>query len=536
MRPCVTLRTGWERIAGMGEWSDELAEGARRSEFAARMGGEERVDRQHANGRLTVRERIAHLLDTGTFREVGALTGSATYDESGQLKDFVPTNFVTGEGRIDGRRVVVAGDDFTVRGGAADASISEKQVYAERMAGEMGMPLIRLIDGTGGGGSVKSLEDFGRTYVPQNPGWDEVIANLGRVPVIALALGPVAGLGAARLVTSHVAIGVRTIAQVFVAGPAVVEAGMGESVDKEQLGGIDVVARAGTVDVVVDTEDEAFAVTRRALSYLPDNTGRLPTRIATDDPSDRRSELLRDIVPHDRRAPYDVRRMLAEVFDVGSVFEMGRTFGRSTVTALARLDGFSVAVVASDPRFYGGGMTADGADKMTRFVDLAEAFHLPVVHLVDQPGFVIGSAAERAGTIRHGARTLAAVYQSTVPWASVLVRRVFGVAGAAHRPHSRHTFRIAWPSGDWGSLPIEGGLEVAFKRMLAEAGEGAERLKAEISERLEAVRSPYRTAERFLVEDIVDPADTRPLLTDWVQSAYDVLSRQPLPNGFLPRP
>jgi len=520
----------------MGEWSAELEEGARRRELAARMGGEERVARQHANGRLTVRERIAHLLDPGTFREVGALTGSATYDESGELKDFTPTNFVTGQGRIDGQRIVVAGDDFTVRGGAADASISEKQVLAERLAGEMGMPLIRLIDGTGGGGSVKSLEDFGRTYVPQNPGWDHVVDNLARIPVVALALGPVAGLGAARLVTSHVAIGVRGIAQVFVAGPAVVEAGMGESVDKEQLGGIDVVARAGTVDAVVDSEDEAFALTRRVLAYLPPNTSALPNRQTNDDDPKRRSDALRELVPHDRRAPYDVRRLLAEVFDHHSVLELTRMFGRSTVTALARLDGYPVAVVASDPRFYGGGMTADAADKMTRFIDLAEAFHLPVVHLVDQPGFVIGSAAERAGTIRHGARTLAAVYQSTVPWASVLVRRVFGVAGAAHRPHSRYTYRIAWPSGDWGSLPIEGGLEVAFKRMLAEAGAEAEQLKAEITERLESVRSPYRTAEKFLVEDIVDPADTRPLLTDWVESAYDVLSRQPRPNGFLPRP
>jgi acetyl-CoA carboxylase carboxyltransferase component len=519
----------------MAEWEQELEERARRQELAARMGGEERVARQHANGRLTVRERIARLLDDGTFREIGGLTGTATYDDSGDLKDFVPTNFVTGEGRVDGRRVVVAGDDFTVRGGAADASIHEKQTYAERMAGDMGMPLIRLIDGTGGGGSVKSLEDHGRTYVPHNPGWDVVVANLARVPVVALALGPVAGLGAARLVTSHVAIGVRGIAQVFVAGPAVVEAGMGETVDKEQLGGIDVVARAGTVDVVVDTEDEAFALTRRVLAYLPPNTGLLPAREQPADDPQRGSDWLREAVPRDRRTPYDVRRVLTEVFDAGSVLELSRMFGRSTVTALARLDGWPVAVVASDPRFYGGGMTADGSDKMTRFVDLAETFRVPVVHLVDQPGFVIGSAAERAGTIRHGARTLAAVYQSTVPWASVLVRRVFGVAGAAHRPHSRHTFRVAWPSGDWGSLPVEGGLEVAFKRMLAEAGEEAERLKAEIAERLEAVRSPFRTAEAFLVEDVIDPADTRPLLTDWVHSAYDVLAAAP-PRGVTPLP
>lgn len=510
-----------------GPWDDALNELAKRKELAAAMGGEERVERQHAAGRLTVRERIDRLLDTGTWRESGALTGTASYDEGGELKEFVPTNFVTGVGAIDGQRVVVAGDDFTVRGGAADASIHEKQVWAERMAGETGLPLVRLIDGTGGGGSVKTLQDAGRTYVPFNPGWDHVVANLARIPVVSLALGPVAGLGAARLVTSHVAIGVRGISQVFVAGPAVVEAGMGESVDKEALGGIDVVARAGTVDLVVDDEESAFAAVRQVMSVLPPNTSTLPARSEpTDDPL-RREHALRDLVPADRRAPYDVRRLAALVFDAGSVLELGRTYARSTVTAFARLDGWPVAVLASDPKFYGGGMTADGSDKMARFVDLAETFRIPVVHLVDQPGFVIGSAAERAGTIRRGARALAAVYQTTVPWSSVLIRRVFGVAGAAHRPHHRYTYRVAWPSGDWGSLPIEGGLEVAFKRMLAEAGDDAARLKDEIADRLEVVRSPFRTAESFLVEDIIDPADTRPLLTDWVKTAYDVLKQQP---------
>lgn len=508
----------------MSTWDEELAELGRRRELAALMGGEEAVARQHGAGRLTVRERIDRLLDPGSWREVGALAGTATYDADGGLSSITPANLVVGRGRVDGRRVAVAGDDFTVRGGAADAAIVEKQVWAERMAGELGVPLVRLLDGTGGGGSVKSLEDFGRTYVPWNPGWDEVVANLARVPVIALALGPVAGLGAARLVTSHVAIGVRGLAQVFVAGPAVVEAGMGEVVDKEALGGMTVAERAGTVDLVVDTEDEAFALTRTLLGYLPSRVGQLPPVLADPgDSPDRRDESLRDLVPRDRRAPYDARRLLSSVFDAGSVVELGRRFAPSAVTAFARLDGRPVAVLASDPRVYGGGMTADGADKTARFVDSAETFGLPIVHLVDQPGFVIGGASERASTIRHGGRALAAVYTSTVPWASVLVRRAFGVAGAGHRPHSRHTFRVAWPSGDWGSLPIEGGLEVAFKRRLAAAGEDAAALKAEIAARLESVRSPFRTAEAFLVEDIVDPADTRPLLVDWVATAYDAL-------------
>ncbi|MEV4292886.1 carboxyl transferase domain-containing protein [Nonomuraea bangladeshensis] len=500
-------------------WDPELAELRRRRELAERMGGEERVARQHATGRLTVRERLAALTDS--WQEIGALTGR-TADA-----DFTPSNVIIGRAHLDGRRIVVSGDDFTVRGGAADAAIHDKQILAERMAGEMRVPLVRLIDGTGGGGSVKQLEEFGRTYVPYNPGWDQVVANLGRIPVISLALGPVAGLGAARLVTSHVSIMVKELSQVFIAGPAVVEAGMGESVGKEELGGWRVAAAAGTVDLVAGTEEEAFALTRRVLSYLPQNAWQPPPVTPSADAPDRTAPELRELVPRERRRPYDTRRALDLVFDTGSVLELGRRFAPSVITALARLDGRPVAVLASDPRVYGGGMTAQGSDKLARFVDLAETFHLPVVHLVDQPGFVIGTAAERAGTIRRGARALAAVYQATVPWASVLVRRVFGVAGAAHRPHDRYTFRVAWPSGDWGSLPIEGGLEVAFKRLLAEAGEDAAALKAEIAERLEAVRSPFRTAEAFLVEDIIDPADTRPLLTDWVKDAYAALEPGP---------
>ncbi|WP_206184907.1 acyl-CoA carboxylase subunit beta [Thermoactinospora rubra] len=506
-------------------WEPELAELRRRKELARRMGGAERVARQHAGGRLTVRERIAALADSWT--EVGALTGRAAYDADGALKDFTPANVVVGRAVVGGRKVVVVGDDFTVRGGAADAAIHDKQVLAERMAGEMRVPLVRLIDGTGGGGSVRQLEEYGRTYVPFNPGWDQVVANLGRIPVVALALGPVAGLGAARLVTSHVSIMVKELSQVFIAGPAVVEAGMGERVGKEELGGWRAVSAAGTVDLVAASEREAFELTRRVLSYLPQSAWQRPPVGSGGEAPDQAP--LREIVPRDRRKPYDMRAILSLVFDPGSVLELGRRFAPSSITALARLDGHPVAVLASDPRFYGGGMTAAGADKIARFVDLAETFSLPVVHLVDQPGFVIGTASERAGTIRRGARALAAVYQSTVPWASVLVRRVFGVAGAAHRPHHRYGLRIAWPSGDWGSLPVEGGLEVAFKRMLAEAGEDAERLKAEIAARLEAVRSPFRTAEAFLVEDVVDPAETRPLLVDWVRDAYAVLEPGPRP-------
>jgi acetyl-CoA carboxylase carboxyltransferase component len=516
-------------------WEPELDEMRRREKLAREMGGAERVERQHGAGRLTVRERIDTLLDPGSFEEVGALAGFATYDGD-RLSGFTPSNILAGTGRIDGRRVVVCGDDFTVRGGAADASIHQKQIYAERMAGEMRLPLVRLVDGTGGWGSVKSYETTGRTYVPANPGWDLVVENLGRVPVAAACLGPVAGLGAARVVSAHFSVMVRGLSQLFVAGPPVVAAGMGQKADKEELGGWAIHTReSGAVDNLAEDEVDAMAQVRRFLSYMPANVWQAPPRIDCDDPSVRMEAELRSVVPRNRRHPYDMRRILELVFDAGSVFEVGRGFGTSQITALARLAGYPVAVLASDPRVYGGGLTAAASDKLTRFCDLADTFHLPVVNFVDQPGFVIGVDAERAGTIRRGARALAAIYQASVPWVSIIVRKVFGVAGAAHGNAQRLNLRYAWPSGDWGSLPLEGGIEAAYRRDLEAAADPAA-LKAEILARLEAVRSPFRTAESFGIERIIDPVETRRLLCDWAELAYEIVATDLGPKSRPMRP
>jgi acetyl-CoA carboxylase carboxyltransferase component len=215
-------------------WQPELDEMRRRQELAERMGGPDKIRRQHEAGRLTVRERLAALLDEGSFHEIGALAGAAAYDDDGQLARFTPANFVTGTGRIDGRKVVVGGDDFTVRGGAGDAAIAGKQIYAERLANQLRLPLVRLVEGTGGGGSVKMLEQLGATYVPVNPGWDYVVDNLSTVPVAAAGLGPVAGLGAARLCAAHLSVLVEGTAQLFVAGPPVVRSVGAGSVRPDQ--------------------------------------------------------------------------------------------------------------------------------------------------------------------------------------------------------------------------------------------------------------------------------------------------------------
>jgi acetyl-CoA carboxylase carboxyltransferase component len=503
-------------------WEPEIEEIKRRVELAKQMGGQANVERQHSNGKLTVRERIAALLDRDSFHEIGALAGKAEY-EDGKLASFVPSNYVVGTGRIDGRKVVVGGDDFTVRGGAADARIGDKAGYGERLARELRMPIIRLVDGTGGGGSVKTIEMMRRTYVPANPSWDIVVALLSEVPVIGACMGSVAGLGAVRVVHSHFSLMIKGTSQLFVAGPPVVERGVGETVSKEQLGGSHIHARgSGVVDNEVESEEEAFAQIRRFLSYLPSSVWQLPPVQKTKDRPDRREEGLASIIPRDRRRTYDVRRMLDLVLDRASFFEMGRYFGRPLVTGLARLNGYSVGVLAGDPRQGGGALDAQGCDKMIRFVDLCDTFHLPVVNFVDQPGFLIGTAAERAGTARYGARAMAAVYQATVPWVSIILRRVYGVAGAAHGNAQGLNLRYAWPSGDWGSLPIEGGVMAAYRRDI-EGSPDPEARRKEIEELLDSLRSPFRTAEAFGVEEIIDPRDTRPLLCEWVSDAYGVL-------------
>ena len=516
-------------------WTPELEELRRREAMAREMGGADKVARQHAGGRLTVRQRIDGLLDAGSFHEVGAIAGKATYDGRNQLETLTPSNCVFGRGLVDGRPVVVVGDDFTVRGGSADASIKEKPLMAERMAAEFRLPIIRIIEGSGGGGSVKTIETTGRANLPGGVGGTMGFAyatgNMAVVPVVALGLGSVAGLGAARLAASHYSVMTKSSAM-FVAGPPVV-ARTGQNLTKQELGGWEIQTRSGAVDHAVDTEEEAFAAARQFLSYLPSSVHGLPPTTACDDDPNRRDESLMSVIPRNRRKVYKMRPIVETVVDRGSFFEMGRHFGRSVVTGLARLEGRAVAVMASDPYYYAGSWTADACQKVVRFCDLAETFHLPVVYLMDCPGFLIGLEAEKTATIRHGVRAMAAMNQTTVPWCTMIVRNSFGVAGAAHTPAGRLALRYAWLSGYWGSLPLEGGIEAAYRADIEAAADPKAKL-AEIEERLNGLRSPFRTAEAFWVEEIIDPRETRLLLCEFARLAEPI--RTPGLARFVIRP
>ncbi|MFL0355703.1 acyl-CoA carboxylase subunit beta [Erythrobacter sp. GH1-10] len=507
-------------------WQAELEELRKREALAEQMGGEEKVARQHGRGKMDARARLAALCDDGSFREIGKIAGKGHYDENGDLQGVTPAPFLFGKALINGRPVVATADDFTIRGGAADAGISRKMVQAEKMAHELKLPIVRMIDGTGGGGSVKTLEQIGATYIPAVPGWGDVVENLDTVPVVALALGPTAGLGAARTVASHYSIMVRGLSQIFAAGPAVVGA-MGASYEqnadharaKEELGGADIHTRNGVVDDEVGSEAEAFARARHFLSFMPEHVGQLARRSNCTDPVHRKEEALLSLVPHDPKAVYSMRRCMGLVFDQGTVFEIGKMWGRAAITALARLDGWPVAVVASDPSYLGGSWEAKTSEKVERFVKLADQFRLPIVHLVDNPGFMIGREAEMAGTIRYGVQAMNAIYKASVPLASIVLRRAYGIAGSAMSNAERYQYRFCWPSGDWGSLPIAGGLEVAYKSELEASDDPEAELEA-IRERLAKVTSPFRSAERFNVEDIIDPRDTRPLLCEFAELAW----------------
>ena len=514
-------------------WQPELDELHRRQELAERLGGADKVERQHHFGKLTVRERVEQVVDDGSFWELGKTAGVAEYDDAGNLLAFTPSNFVFGLAELDGRPAVVSGDDFTVRGGSNDASISAKREASEAIAAEMRLPHVRLLDGLSGGGSVKTIEQSGRTYIPVLPGWHTVVDHLSIAPSVSLVLGSVAGFGAARATASHYSVMVRDTSQMMIAGPALVEqAGLGK-VAKEELGHADIHTTNGAIDDAVASEAEAFERATHFLSYLPTSVDELPPVEDWGDDPGRRDPMLADLVPRNPRQSYDMRALMSAVVDEGSFFEIGRDWGTSVIGGLARLDGVPVAVYGENPMMYGGGWTADACRKLTRLIDLASLFKLPMVHFEDCPGFLIGKQSEQDATIRYGTEVLVALREAQMPYCTVVIRKAFGVAGAANRKPGAESMRMAWPSGDWGSLPLEGGLEVAYKAEL-EASDAPEQLKQEITERLNRLRSPHRSAEFYEIEQIIDPLDTRPMLCDWVRLVHRTLRPSSPSWGYRP--
>ena len=515
-------------------WEKEVRELERRRELAKQQGGERGIARQHAKGRLTVRERIDALLDAGSFQEHGRATAVPDYDDDGELTGYVPANYVVGFGEIEERRVVVGGEDFTLKGGSPNAAGLRKSIYAEHLACRYRVPLVRLLEG--GGGSVKGSGRKGGTVgqpVFAEPRFKIIADAMGEVPIASGAMGAVAGFPAGRLVASHFAVMTRHTAQVLIGGPALVTRALGVTMTKDELGGAQVHAASGIVDNVAEDEHDAFAQIRRFLSYLPSSVWDRTPRRANDDDPERMEQDLLSAVPRDTNQPFDMRAIVEMVVDRESFFEMGAAFGPSQICGLARLDGQPVGVLANDNRHAAGAMTAEAAQKYRRFVEMCDTFHVPVINFVDQPGFMIGPEAERAGTIRYGMAAVSAASQATVPWAVIQVHKGFGVATAAH--YAPDAYVLAWPSVETGALPLEGGVAVAFHREIAKAKDPAAK-RRELEDRLRSARSPFPAAESFAVHELIDPRETRPYLcrwVDWIQPQLDSLKG---PVRFVMRP
>ena len=518
-------------------WQKEAHEIELRRALSKQQGGEESIARHHAKGRLTIRERIDALIDKDSFEEHGEGAGFAEKDKDGSIKDFTPANYVVGFGAVDGRRIVVGGEDFTLKGGSPNGAGLRKSVYAEELAVQFKVPLIRMLEG--GGGSVAGSSGTGKRPVTvgspvySEPRFKIIVQAMNLIPVVSGAMGPVAGFPAGRLVASHFSVMVKDISQVLVAGPALVDRALGVSLSKEELGGWKIHTRSGIVDNVADTEAGAFKQMRQFLSFMPQNIWHIPDRVHCDDDPERADEALISIVPKDGRIPFDMREVITRIVDKGSFFEIAPYYGLGQIVGLARLNGAVVGIIANDCGHFAGAMTAQGSQKAKKMMELCDTFHIPVVNLMDEPGFMIGPDAELAGTIRYGMSAVAAAVQSSVPWATVAVHKSFGVASAAH--FASNTYQLAWPSWEMGALPVEGGVAVAFHREIAAADDPAAK-RRELEEMLKQNRSPFPMMESFAVHELIDPRQTRSKLCRWVEWVQPLLDdlKGPVTWGMRP--
>lgn len=503
-------------------WDPELDELTRRLELAKTMGGVASIARQHEHGKLTVRERIDALLDPGSFEELGGLMGQGEYAD-GELAGFTPATTVGGLGRIDGRRVVVTGTDFTIRGGSATKP-SEKGRMLANTAYEYRLPFIDLLDGAGA--NIEGVSERGHTYLPSDYAvFKRPMQIMEQAPLICAVLGSVAGGPAGIALLAHWNVMVKETSALFASGPPVVKRALGHDLTKQELGGAQIHTReSGCIDNAADDEYDAFRQIRTVLGYLPGNVWELPPVAPAQPPPDGWREGLATIVPRDRKRPYAMKRLVSLCVDGGEFFEIAPDFGESLIVALARVDGHPIGIIANNAAKHGGALDQRAADKQGRFLDLCDIFHIPIAYFVDIPGFMIGQQAERAGTLRSGMRAIWIWQNITVPTFTVQVRKCYGMAGAATSDASRLNYRVAWPSGEFGSIPIEGGVSAAFRKQIEAAPDPQQRME-ELEAELQVLRNVFRTAEAGGVEEVIDPVQTRHYLQRFVEMAYRALEQ-----------
>jgi acetyl-CoA carboxylase carboxyltransferase component len=481
---------------------------ARRREDALGMGGLDRIEKQHAAGKLTVRERLDVLFDAESFAELGMLAHHQSGSPQMQGKVTPADGCVTGIGRIDGRRVAVIAYDFTVMAGSIGMVGELKATRMRELALRERIPVVWLIDSAG----ARIQEATGSMFARTGDLFREQVHMSGVVPQVAAMMGPgAAGTayipGLADFVpmvkgTSHMALG----------GPPLVKAAVGEEVTAEEMGGSQVHTRlSGVADLEVEDDEACLRSVRRYLSFFPSSNLDRPPVAESSDPPDRRTDGLLDLVPANPRQAYDVRKVIVEIADHGEFFPMKPDWAKNLVTGFARFGGRAAGVVANQPMHLGGALDVNAADKAARFVWLCDAFHIPLVFLMDCPGFLVGSAVEKQGIIRHGAKMLFAVAEATVPKLTVVMRKGYGAGyyvmnGRAYEPD----LIVGWPTAEISVMGPEGAVNIIFRKQI-EAAEEEERdaLRNQLIDGVREQINAYIAAGWSFLDDLIDPADTR---------------------------
>ncbi len=462
--------------------------------------GPARIEAQHAQGKLTARERLEALLDRGSFVEIDRFVTRRATEVGPAEEKYLGDGVVTGYGQIDGRLVFAFAQDFTVFAGSLSERHAEKICKVMDLALDAGAPVIGLHDS--GGARIQE-------GVAALRGYAEIFRRntlaSGVVPQISAVLGPCAGGAAYSPAITDFVFVVRGVSYMFATGPDVVEAVTREDVGSDELGGADVCARtSGVAQFVHDSELEALAAVRTLVSYLPGNNLDTPPTVTTEDPPDRRDEALLEVVPDDAGLPYDMHEVIRRVVDGGVLFEVHEGFAKNLIVGLARLGGRTVGIVANQPAVLAGALDIDASIKGARFVRFCDAFNIPLVTFVDVPGFLPGVAQEHGGIIRHGAKLLFAYCEATVPKLTVVIRKASGGAyDVMSAKHVRGDYNVAWPTAEIAVIDPQAATEILDRRSAPDAGEADDRAR---------LAHPYAAAAGGLVDDVIDPRDTRPLL------------------------
>ena len=512
---------------------DVIAELNRRRAESLAMGGPERIERQHGKGKLTVRERVDLLFDSGTFQEYGLL---ASHYAPQPGEPVTPADgVVIGFGRIDGRPAGVLADDVTVFGGSVGPTNIQKRLRVMELAQQERVPLVYMFDG--GGARAQTLGRMAEG-LPLVAHFIQMARNSGICPQVGLVLGPCGGEPALEAALTEFSIMVKGTGMIAAGGPPVVEASLGLKVGKEELGGVDVHCRTtGTISNPAEDDRHALEMVRRYLSYMPTNAYEYPPFQETGDSPDRREEELLGILPESFRAPYDMKRIIDCVVDRGSFFEILPLFAPMMITGLARLNGHVVGVVANQPAVFAGAITAKAGQKYRHFIDLCNAYHIPLVFLVDTPGVMTGPQSEREGSLKFGLAVAHSLAWADVPKFTVVIRKAFGYGGSAMCGYmGGQTLVMAWPTVDFASLPVESAILTAHGAELA-AAEDPDALYRQLTEDYSRFLGVYPAAASMNIDDVIDPRETRPRLVRALDLALSRRSARPEPamrHGVMP--